>query len=399
MSSTAATALHHLDDEHAGPEFSLTRGGPTYRILRRLGIVRGDDRDALRQWLACIAVTCVPLWPLLIWDRATSTSFTSWELLAFHARFFVALPMLFAAERLLEYRCRAAMHRFTSGDFADASAGVARIMGVAERLRDSGRAELILLAIMVVNRLAVVNVTGHLTVLQRNDTAHGLSLAVVWFALVCLPLFNFLLARWLWRWLIWAVLLWRLARLHLRLMATHPDHAGGIAFLAHPTHAMATLLCGLTGLLAVSWAHDRMTGHLPDGMLLVHATVLVLFGAILALGPLLPFTPDLLKARFDAMYQYSGFALSYTRAFHNRWIDGKPREEVLGSADIQSLNDLIGSVESIQSMRVTAFGREHVIVLVAAILLPLVPVPLITANLSLQQLLQRLAGVVFAGFL
>jgi hypothetical protein len=41
-------------------------------------------------------------------------------------------------------------------------------------------------------------------------------------------LFWFLLLRWLWRHAVWGLLLRDLARLELRLVATHPDGAGGL---------------------------------------------------------------------------------------------------------------------------------------------------------------------------
>jgi hypothetical protein len=44
-----------------------------------------------------------------------------------------------------------------------------------------------------------------------------------WHVFVSLPIFQFLMVRWLWRYLIWCRLLWRISRLDLQLIPTHPD--------------------------------------------------------------------------------------------------------------------------------------------------------------------------------
>ena len=52
-----------------------------------------------------------------------------------------------------------------------------------------------------------------------------------WIAFVSIPLFQFLLLRWYLRLFIWSRFLWQASRLNLDLIPTHPDRAGGIAFL------------------------------------------------------------------------------------------------------------------------------------------------------------------------
>jgi len=62
------------------------------------------------------------------------------------------------------------------------------------------------------------------------------------------------LLRWYLRLGIWFQLLWRVSRLNLRLLPTHPDHAGGIGFLGMSSYAFAPILFAqgtvLAGLIA-----------------------------------------------------------------------------------------------------------------------------------------------------
>ena len=94
------------------------------------------------------------------------------------------------------------------------------------RLRDSGAAEIVCLVLAIALDLEgspFARRGNSSWAVQVADGAARLTLAGWWTELVSLPLFYFLLLRGLWRYLIWAWLLSRLASLELRLVATHPD--------------------------------------------------------------------------------------------------------------------------------------------------------------------------------
>ena len=79
-----------------------------------------------------------------------------------------------------------------------------------------------------------------------------------WCALVSSPLFWFLLLRWLWRHAVWGLLLRDLARLpKLRLVATHPDGAGGLAFIGQYPNAFAAFVFALSCVLGAARSRAR----------------------------------------------------------------------------------------------------------------------------------------------
>lgn len=67
------------------------------------------------------------------------------------------------------------------------------------------------------------------------------------------------------------------------------------------------------------------------------------------------------------------------------------REALVGSADIQSLADLGNSYEVVQSMRLVPVTRDTIVFIVAATLLPVVPLAL--TMMPLEELLKRLLGI------
>jgi len=113
------------------------------------------------------------------------------------------------------------------------------------------------------------------------------------------------------------------------------------------------------------------------------------------LGPLLVFAPQLAQTKRTGMREYGALAQRYVRAFDDKWLrGGAPAEESLvGSGDIQSLADLSTSFEVVRTMRIAPVTTEALLRLVAATLVPLVPLAL--TMMSLEDLLKRLLGIVF----
>jgi hypothetical protein len=52
-----------------------------------------------------------------------------------------------------------------------------------------------------------------------------------WFVYVSLPVYQFMLFRWLFRIFVWSRFLWQVSRLDLHLVPTHPDRADGLGFV------------------------------------------------------------------------------------------------------------------------------------------------------------------------
>lgn len=63
------------------------------------------------------------------------------------------------------------------------------------------------------------------------DGVESLTGAGLWLTWVSNPIMQFLLLRWYLRIFIWARFLWRVSRIDLALLPTHPDRNGGLGFL------------------------------------------------------------------------------------------------------------------------------------------------------------------------
>jgi hypothetical protein len=386
-------------------DFSLVLGGPLFQLLRKAHL--SDDALTLvrKRILAALLLTWLPLLVLsALGGQMLGGSAAVPFLLDFdvHIRFLVAMPLLIGAELVVHQRMRPVVKQFLErrlipdGAMARFEAAIAS----AFRLRNSLLAEVLLIAfvygvgVLLIWRqyLALDTATWYAV-----PTAEGLKLSLtgVWYGYVSLPLFQFLLIRWYFRLFIWTRFLWRVSRLDLSLVPTHPDRVGGLGFLANTVYAFAPLAVAHGALLAGLIANRIFYLGAALPAFKIEIAVLVVSLLCVVLGPLLVFAPQLAQAKRTGNREYGTLAQRYVREFDAKWLrGGAPADESLvGSADIQSLADLGNSFEVVRTMRLAPITKEAILLLVATTLAPVVPLAL--TMMPLEELLKRLLGILF----
>lgn len=357
--------------------FSITRGGPWYRLMRRMHLLtsRGDQRWRALVLFAWLPVTVVALIPLVLDDRVDPVLVD----VSVHARFLVALPLIVLAERTLERRCRSSVRQLRAGRFAS-RANLDEILDRAERLRDGWVVELVLLVAAVVSgQAALWGWTTPAGLIAGVELGGAPSIARVWYASIALPMIQFLWLRWVWRWLIWIYVLARLSRQRLAMIAIHPDHTAGLAFLDEPTDAFALFVASLASVASAAWIEQLHAGHVTLSMLAPTFGTFLVLALVLAFGPLLLFSGHLYRTRRRDLPLHHELALTYARAFKHKWLQ-RPRtdEPVLGTPDLQSLNDLAGGFDTTDQTRLIPITPRPVVLVVSGAFVPMLPV-LLTA--------------------
>jgi hypothetical protein len=363
------------------------KGGPAYRLMQRLNVIKGDDPSIARRIVIFLALTWFPLLILsLVEGIALGPTPEQSFLLDFasYARFFVGFPMLIIAEILIGPRLTiAGLHFVRSGlvreeDYPAFDSAVEKVIARREALLP----ELIVLGISVFGAWSMtaafyagLESSWHII---RTESGIRLSMAGVWYLLVAVPLLQFMFYRWLWRLIIWTGFLRDMSRLNLRLVVSHPDQAGGLGFLGMTQVTFGALAFGLGSVLSGSTAF----------LIVFHGVNLeafkIPFGAYLALvnliflGPLFVFVPLLARTRRQGLREFSTLAGVYNNSFAEKWIRGKAPEgePLLGSSDIQSLADLGNSYQFARQMKLFPFSLQEIIklsVIAAAPMLPLLP--------------------------
>lgn len=387
----------------AAADFSLVLGGPLYQLLRRAHL-SGSTLELLhRRILFIVAVAWLPLLVLSLLDGVAVGTAVRVPFLFdvdLHLRFLLSLPILVAAELIVHQRTRIVVGQFFAQGLVPDSlrARFDEALEGAAKLRNSIVAELILIA--VVYGVGIFVVWRHYMVLDvptwyATPEAGRVQpkLAGWWYFFVSLPVYQFILLRWYWRFVVWTRFLWQVSRLPLAYQPLHPDGNGGIGFLSGVTRAFAPLLFAQGVLLAGTLANTI----LYEGEVLTSFYVeVVLFAAFLVfviVAPFLLFMLPLSAAKRQGLREYAQLSRQYADEFADKWIRGTPPagEALVGSSDIQSLADLGNSFDKVRNMSVVPITRGAVAQLVVATLLPLVP--LLLTLISFEELLKRILKV------
>ncbi len=385
------------------PAFSLVRGGPLFQLFRRT-LLSGDDLELLHRRIIVIPV--IAWLPLLILSSQDGHALSGVTLpflhdVETHVRFLIALPVLLAAELVVHLWLRPAIHSFVNRGIVvddEVPKFYAAIVSAA-RLRNSISLELALLVFVWsvgpwLWRSQMALGTSSWYSASGGGRLH-LTPAGDWNAFVSIPIFQFILMRWYLRLLIWFRFLWQVSKLHLHLVSTHPDRSGGIAFLGKISYAFGPLLCAQGAMLAGLIANRVLYGGESLASFRTEAIGLIGFWVLCILGPLLMFTPQLVRAKLKGAADYGRLASRYVLGFEGKWVKGNASsspENLLGTPDIQSLADIGNSYAIVSQMRPVPFGLKDIIRLAAATAAPLVPLGL--TRFSFEELVLRLLRLV-----
>ena len=362
----------------------LIDGGPTHRLMQRIGLLKQRGPELARGALVLAVFAWLPMLVL----AAAAGHLTGGVPVPFlfdygvHARLLFSLPLLIVAEVVVGPRLGAAAARFLERGLVKPAEVPRFEQAVAQalRIRESAVLEVVVLVLAYVGSFLSLGLSFSFQV-SRWDvlvTPGGprITMAGIWSTFVAVPLYQFLVYRSLVRMLNWFGFLWSVSDLDLQLVPTHPDRAGGLGFLGGAHRPLGVFALSVGAVLSGRYCTEILYGGSTLAAIQAPVAVFVAVMVLVCMGPLVVFLPQLMAARRKGLVEYGALALRYAAEFDRKWLRGgaPADEELLGSGDIQSLADIGGSFERIEQMRPVPFGLKDVTALVAACLLPMVPV-------------------------
>ncbi len=373
------------DDGEDFSQFRFGEGG----LLRRL-----ETACRLTQpWAQVLTAICLTWLPIVVFGTYSEVVLGVPEPIvhdvAVHVRLLVATPIFLVLDYLFPLICRTALAQVSRQSFIreeDRDRFDAMWRKVA-RVADAWLPEvLIVLGCLAIGVGVVVNYINVRGVPEDQQ----LTPARFWYAMTDLPLFQFLLWRSVWRWILWSRILIGLAFFRLDLVPTHPDRRGGIAFLRKPSIGYcATLLFAISCVVVAEWG-ERFAGGNTLGSFQPLFMLFGVVGALVAFGPLLFYVPLLFRARYAGILETSSFATQFARLFRARRLELRGRE-LMTSRDVQGLTAMNASYqETVEGMKLYLFYKKDIVILLAATLLPILPLALVNVPLEEWQAVARL---------
>lgn len=358
--------------------FDLVGRGPSFRMAQRFGFNRPDRPRRIRKILLLILVTWVPLVLLSLvaghafGNRVAVTLLRDPVILS---RFLFVLPLLALAEIVVERSLGVQARQFLASGVVPAGEAVKLEAAKAEaiRLRESVVAEGVIVVLAVAIAIivqVVIRFGSEESTWKRSDA--GITLAGWWYILVSLPILFFFLLRWLWIFLLWSRFLFRISRLGLELTPTHPDRAGGLGFLGWGLASFGLVLMAISAVLSGSLAYEIVHRGSSLNILKYHIMIFVVLAIVILHAPLIVFTGRLARCRFRGLLDFGSLIGDHDRAFNEKWLKSQG-SSLLGSPDMGSLAHMSPVYEQVERMQLLPWDKQALIVLVAAALIPMIP--------------------------
>jgi hypothetical protein len=374
-------------------DFSLVRGDLPFRMQRAVGLIPASGMGVARRSLLLILITWVPV---VGWALATARALPGrvneplLEHFGVHTRCLVAIPLFILAEATLHLVSHRVVPYFVSSGLVAVEdrerfrAIVARVVVLRNRYLPW-----MLISGLVVGWLLARPIAADVHELnwaaEQEAGATHLGFGGWWFFYVSRPIFTALLLTFVWRIVLLGLLMRRIAALPLSIVPTHPDRAGGLAFLEHVPPALSPGVLAISAVVASGWGHDvafhgvqLRSLQMPAGMLLVGLAVLVL-------APLAAFAGPLRRARKQALLDYGALVGEHGRRVRRRWILGEPVEDaesLLSAPELGPVADTVSLYEAVGHMRTVPIGKQGLVGVLVAAVIPLVVVAAIRIPLK-----------------
>jgi hypothetical protein len=365
---------------------ALFERAPPSRLQRRFGLITPDNLNIRRRALLFALICWLPLVLLAFVHSAVThmDSVTSmlWQT-GLHARYLIAVPLLVLAEAACAPQLNAVVRHFVDSGIVKESDRVEFEDAVtsARRLLQSFPVELVVigLAYLVVLATVLSHSPDQLPVWAiPSGMTPRYSLAGWWHMLVSLPVLLILIFGWLWRLAVWARLLWRISRLDLQLVASHPDRCPGLSFAGHSVRAFAVVALAFAVILAGRSAYLVLTGSAFPTSNIYFNVGAILTAVALFVAPLLVFTPNLARVWRRGTMEYGVLVGRVGHLFERKWLDArKVDQDTLESPDFSATTDLYSVAANVHALRFVPVDLKDLVPLVAAMLLPFVPVVLL----------------------
>ncbi len=380
--------------------FSLVIGGPFSEILERLRLNGADHLPHARAGIILALFAWLLPAVLAVLQTLVDNQYSGWDYFqdfTVYTRYLIAIGVMVATERYADHRIGLMLKQFDSAQIIPGPVKheFRSLLERADRLSASSIAEGTILAATLAWSVFITSLTVELSVKSWEGTFTGgaeiLSWAGIAATYLSTPLFLFLVFRWLWRFFVWTLLLYRISRLSLQLTPLHPDKAGGLGFLAIYPGVFSGFVFAMSSVVASSFLKElSLTVQSPATVWLALAVWMVLL-MVMFLGPLLVFIPPLSNERQQALLDYGRVASEHHLVFEREWIEKeKSGAELFDSSIPSSIADLNGSIDAVRTMQTVPLNLGAFLQLLLAGGLPLLAVVL--KLVPLGQLLQWVLG-------
>jgi len=383
-----STRAEHVAPDHAEPSpadqdltLSLVRDDPPFRALRSVGLIPPTGLGLVRR---AIFFALLSWLPIAIWSwtagRAISTEAGEPLLQHFgvHVRCLVAIPILILAQGLAHSITTHLLPWFVKSGVItpDKVSAFRNVVHGMLALRNHTLPWVMIAAVVIVVA-ATGPVLRHLDELSwamdSTKSPPEFGFGGWWFLFVARPIYAALVLGWLWRVVLLTVLFYRITKLGLEIVPTHPDRAGGLGFVEHFAKMFIPVVFVLSAAVGSHWAHNVLYHDMDVQSLRVPFIIFLIVMLFIFITPLLVFFGPLRAARKQALLEYGALVGQHGDFVRRRWIlhEKLPNDDVLNAPELGPVADTVSLYDAIERMRMVPIGKSILIMLGIPALIPL----------------------------
>lgn len=360
---------------------SLIRGDALFRLQRKLGLIPADGLGIARRALFFALLTWLPI-AMWAWWRGRVLGDSLDEPLVHHfgvnVRCLIAIPLLIVAEGMAHaISMRLLPHFVHAGIVTDVPAFKA-VIDDGARVRDLTLPWVIIAGLTIAWAfVAPSSPQAHDLLWADEPGRQSFGFGGWWYLFVARPVYVALVLAWFWRLVLTTRVMFKVSRLPLSLVPTHPDRLGGLGFLASIPGAFSLVILALSSVLAAGWAHDVKYHETTLDSLKMPAVAFVLLMLVIYLSPLFVFLPALSRVRKFARLEYAALVARHGRAVRERWIEGKEvveYEPLLQAPEIGPVADTLALYDAVKRMRPVPVGRASFFSVLVPAIVPMIVV-------------------------
>lgn len=381
--------------------YSFIDGGLFRKVQLKLGVYN-------QQGILALAGICFAWLPLVIFTAIEGNLYDGAATpflkdVAMHARILIALPVLILIRTVITIKTTAAIKYMTDSllDSEERYKMLSVTLPKMRKLACSSLTEITLILLVVASVFSLLESGAYGELLGGASTwkfssVQGdsvMTLAGKWAFFISIPFFQFLLLQWIWRYMVWIMLLFRFSRLPLLLLPTHADRAGGIGILILAQRSFSFIF--IAGSLVISGQLIVYVMNTPDDILMVQRVGIgyIILCVVLLLLPLVFFIDKLVKTKQLGLLRMSKLGTDMSRVFENEWLNEQPLEKRIEDkhVDPSMAYDYASMFDNIQQLRVVPVTLRDIASLVLTIALPFIP--LVFVYYSASEVLQKIIGL------
>jgi hypothetical protein len=197
----------------------------------------------------------------------------------------------------------------------------------------------------------------------------------------------------LWRYIVWVMILFRLAKSNLNLPPTHADRACGLGVIMLAQTSFNLIFVAGSVVLSGQFVAELLL-HPEDFILIRNEAIgYMVFSIVLILLPLLFFMGKLFKVKNEGFINMSNLGAGLSRKFEQEWLTNVPADKkpLADPVNPSMIYDYAGMYDYLKQVRPIPVNIRDVISLAVALFAPFIPILLI--KFSVAELLQKIGGM------